>query len=672
MDNWQGYASDVPKTDMWSGVASPTGNQANTVNQTPVPGFPNIPNELVKGATFGFNDEATASLAALMGAYDKGSLNGIGNNYSDALQRTRDAEKSYETENPKTALGLQIAGGLAGGFAGSETKTGAAIADSLASGSLSARIAKNALAGAASGGLYGFGTGEGDNRVASAQKGAELGGAFGAAVPAISSAFNKIAGNDIPQVGSINNIFSSNSNQAKAQSNARDIINQALKVEGINPEDVASNLEQAAQSGKPLTALDVATKENGGVLTQGKNLINLTKASATFPGDSSNLSGNVAARGLSAPDRIASDFDNAISDNPFYGVKDQIGAQQKLASPYYNQFYKSNKNMQSSLIDNILSRPAGQTALKNVAEDMQNSTSRMAVPDPELTEQAKDVGMRLNGGVASGLKAQTLDYVKQNLDAQAQSAKRAYLNGNGPKREWTNLSQMAADLRNEMDRLDVTAQAGPNSLKPEGGSYAMGRKLSAQGFQMDDALEQGRNFMQQDPEEIKSFFSDPETSAPQKAAYLSGQRRALQDMADNKNLGANPISSFTKPAVAKRLQASLGDNYANLEGNLGLEATMARINQVHTSGSDTILKNNYGQMISPEGFSLKDAIKTVLQPRQAAINALDSSIQKKMTNTGNDTAAEIMRYMTSNDPELWRSLSNKNLSNKLKINGGGK
>lgn len=448
------------------------------------------------------------------------------------------------------------------------------------------------------------------------------------------------------------------------QSRARDIIAQAAKIEGINPSDVANNLDTALQTGKPITALDVLTKEKGGVTTQGKNFVGLTKAAATFPGEASSLSGDVSARGINAADRIAGDFDSAISGNPFYGVKDQIGAQQKLSAPLYKAFYEENPSMQSPLIDNILDRPAGQRALKEVAEDMQNSATRMAVPDPDLLEQAKDAGLRLQNGVGTGLKGQTLDYVKQNLDAQAQAAKRAYLNGNGTKREWNNLSQMAADLRNEMDALDVTAQAGPNSLNPAGGAYARARANSAQAFQMDDALEQGRNFMQQDPEEIRAFMTDKNTALPQRASYLSGVRRALQDTADAKNAGANPIAAFTKPAVTKRLQAALGEqgNVQQLLDNLNLESTMARVNGIHSGGSDTMMKSNYGDMLNKQPSNIVGRVfHAVSSPATAAanegVNFLSGVLKKSAQNMDQKTAAEIMRYMTTSNPELWRSLA---------------
>lgn len=564
---------------------------------------------------------------------------------------TAQRQAAEQSQHPVLSTAAQVAGGGLGLISGGDLLATAApeAAESLAALSkANPKMAITALGGGL-GAIQGASEGEG---TAATAKNAAIGAGIGAG-----SALG-LYGLGIGAQNIASRIASRTGDDA-ATNRAIPILLQALKIDKIDPNDVADNLEEGLKTGKPLTALDVATQENGGVLTQGRNLLNLTKAAATFPGDAAGMSGEVASRGLNAADRIGSDFDDAVSANPFYGVKDQIGTQQKLASPYYQQFYQANKTMKSPLIDNILSRPAGRKALGNVAEDMQNAAARMAVPDPVLTEQARDAGLYVPGGVSDGLKGQTLDYVKQDLDAQAQTAKRSYLAGNGPKREWANLSQMSADLRNEMDRLDVTAQAGPNSLKPAGGSYSQARKLSAQGFQMDDALEQGRNFMQQDPEEIQKFFSDPNTSDPVKASYLSGQRRALQDMADNKNLGANPIASFTKPSVAKRLQASLGDSYDNLARNQQLESSMARVNGIHTGGSDTMIKNNYGEMISPDNINVQTGIKAILQPRQTAINALDSSLQKRMSGVDQDTAAEIMRHMTTSNPAVWRNLATK-------------
>lgn len=149
-----------------------------------------------QGATFGLGDEAISGVAALRSAYDKGSLSDVSNDYNQALGIERGAEKNFSQQHPVLSIGSQLAGGLATGLAGGQTATGRAVASSLGEGSLPARMLKNAAVGATSGGLYGLGSGEGgfENRLQSGEQGALVGGAVGAAVPAVGAAYDKLKG----------------------------------------------------------------------------------------------------------------------------------------------------------------------------------------------------------------------------------------------------------------------------------------------------------------------------------------------------------------------------------------------------------------------------------------------------------------------------------------------
>lgn len=453
---------------------------------------------------------------------------------------------------------------------------------------------------------------------------------------------------------------------SQAQTRAGPIVQKALKADGYTPDmidEAADRLEAGLKNGKPLTAADVLLKEKGGVLTQGRNLVNMTKSAATIPGEAANLSGEVAMRGANAADRIGSDFDANVAKNDFYGAKDLVAAGKKAAGPYYDEFYKANPSMQSPTIDRVLATPAGQRALSAVRDDMLNERIKMGVPDAELTDQAIDASMRPEGGVAAGLKAETLDRVKQQLDKVARDSKKALDMGNvNARRDYEGASSLAETLRDEMDRLDVTAKAGPNSFKPEGGQYAQGRKVSAQQFQIDDALEQGRESFNRnlDPEEIQRFM-DPgsnSVSAPEQAAFLQGQRRALQDVIDRKAVGKNPITSFTAPAITKKLQASLGEGYGPLEQALNHETQMAKVNGIHIGGSDTMIKNNYGEMIAPTpGTPIRTLGNIVKHPFSSAADVADKFLQGKATAQNQATAGEVMRYMTTNDPNKLRELA---------------
>ena len=73
---------------------------------------------LLQGATLGFSDEIQSAIAALV-ASPFISDQTIGQIYADARKSFREENEKFRKENPKTALGLEVAGGLAtGGLAG--------------------------------------------------------------------------------------------------------------------------------------------------------------------------------------------------------------------------------------------------------------------------------------------------------------------------------------------------------------------------------------------------------------------------------------------------------------------------------------------------------------------------------------------------------------------------
>ena len=144
------------------------------------------------GALQGLGDETLAAVAAL-----KETLGGglpFGKAYEQALTMYRGARDKYREESPVAAIGSEMAGGLATGLAG-----GAALAPARAAGAAvpvltgGRAAAQNAAVGAAQGGLYGFNEGEGGlpQRMTEAGQGAALGGALGAAIPAVAGGIGR-------------------------------------------------------------------------------------------------------------------------------------------------------------------------------------------------------------------------------------------------------------------------------------------------------------------------------------------------------------------------------------------------------------------------------------------------------------------------------------------------
>lgn len=438
----------------------------------------------------------------------------------------------------------------------------------------------------------------------------------------------------------------------KAHGNALNILKQALSEEGIAPADIINNLREAQQTGLPLSALDVATKDVGGVQTQGRNLLGLADAAANMPGESSAIAGDLASRGYMAKQRIGNAFDKAIANNDFYKIQNDAIQNQKGAGPLYDEAFSQNSSIQSPAIDRILRTPAGLSALKSASIKMQNDMSMMGISDPELVEQAKLTGQYVpgDGGLAAGLKLRSLDYVKRALDDQIGAAKRAGENDNVRI-----LSGLKNNLIKEMDNADATD-----------GKYAQARATHASGAQVKDALEQGRNFLSMDPEEISAFIKDKHVSNPEKAAFSTGVRRALQDKMGNVGDNANAVTALWKQNIRDRLEPLFPDkaSFEDFAKRMEHEQTMARVNGLLTRGSQTNMRGTYQDLInqSPVGDAMKafKVMKSLTNPQSAAIDAarnfLSKSVQKAAKGMSNDTAAGIMHYLGTSNPDIWMKL----------------
>lgn len=157
------------------------------------------------------------------------------------------------------------------------------------------------------------------------------------------------------------------------------------------------------------------------------------------------------------------------------------------ADALYTEAFQANQAVASPAIDRLLVTPAGKEALQRAVVKMQNQMSLVGRPDPELTaamREAAELGKMdyVPGGVASGLKLRTLDYVKRALGDMEAGALSA--NNRDDARIF---GELRRGLTRELDRLDVTAAAGPNSLKPGGGAYARARREYGTG---QDVIEQ--------------------------------------------------------------------------------------------------------------------------------------------------------------------------------------
>lgn len=231
----------------------------------------------------GFGDEIAAGLQSATGP----------ETYDQALRDMRKAQGVLQSENPKSYLAGQVAGGVSQGIlAGAGGLTASRFVPATASGGsgLAMRMGAGAADGLAQGAIYGFGSGEGGSidRVKSAAVNGGLGLALGGAAPALVSGV-RAAGQRLG-IGSVGS--------------ARDSIAAILKRSGMSIDDLSKKMDEANSLGygDEYIAADALGRS-------GRNQLGaLTRSTSQAGDDAQRL---LDARMSAAPRRMVSALDEA-------------------------------------------------------------------------------------------------------------------------------------------------------------------------------------------------------------------------------------------------------------------------------------------------------------------------------------------------------------------------
>lgn len=267
-------------------------------------------------------------------------------------------------------------------------------------------------------------------------------------------------------------------------------------------------------------------------MTPGSGQTLITQALQQRQKDSAKVLLNSAAKNLKVHDEYHQTFEEL----------NQL--RKDRAAPLYKEAFAANKDITSTKLDRILETEAGQKALESTRKAMSDKMALMGVADPELVEQAKLVGQYVpgQGGISKGLKLETWDMIKQELDAMGQAAKKQASLGNVTTKEATRYKDLARGLRDELDELDITKKPGSNR-----GSYAMARDAWEGPTKSMEALEDGKDFLKLSKQEIqKTLKSLP---AADQRMYRIG---ALQSM--EKEI----LSSAKSADASRRLMGDFG------------------------------------------------------------------------------------------------------------------
>ena len=196
------------------------------------------------------------------------------------------------------------------------------------------------------------------------------------------------------------------------------------------------------------------------------------------------------------------------------------------ADKLYEEAFKANPQMDSPEINRILSHPDVEGLTPLVAKYLRSDKAAISRYDKELTAQHLAEGGE--GKVGKGMTMRALDMLKKLLYDKEQGAKRVVAGVEKETQQSGSYSRLRRDLIREMDALDVTAQAGPGSMKAEGGAYARGRAIEGERLQGMDMAEMGRKFkVGGNLEDMRELLAD--ATQEQVDAFRSGYVDKLRE-----------------------------------------------------------------------------------------------------------------------------------------------
>lgn len=465
-----------------------------------------------QGASLGFADEiqdflgSGGAYAVLQGMHAAG-ITDQAPVFENLLQNARirsseELAKDWE-DNPATSVVGQIAGFVpfALGQAGSRAimatskapqlvmkaaeriaETGSKLQAWAATGSRAARAGKGAVVGAGSGAASGIGS-AGDTAAERGQ-GALLGSALGSAIGAGGGAVSRgvLSSNKLAQQAAKQASF----NKAE-ESFMRDLLMRPNLTE-IQKQNALYNAI-SKKTGIPLTLAERIAQTDidptlgiQGVLAKAPETSGQMQSilRARMGDPLSGEQGNIATAIQNTSQNLAAGDYDALAQQLMLKAKSSASKitddLQKKAGPLYNEAFQANKSIASPTLDKLIETPAGRKAFAQARTILQNEGTRLGIPDKELGEIARELGIKSKGGVASGLKLQTYDLVKRGLDDMiANEISRSSPGTTSATAR--SLISLKKQLVNELDKIDVTGIAGPNSLKAEGGAYARARAI---------------------------------------------------------------------------------------------------------------------------------------------------------------------------------------------------
>lgn len=471
--------------------------------------------QILQGATFGFSDEMQAGLQT---GYDQltGLLSGnrqpIGETYRRNLASLQAAEKTFREENPKTALALNVAGGLATGLTAGSRVMGSPLTQQV----IPSQTARLATTGAGAGGLAGAGFSEPGlaNRVQGAATGATAGAVLGPTIPLAAKVAGRAGGAVIDRMRT-------------APSDARRRVAQALTRDAMTPDDWAKNLHKLGPEAVPADAA-------------GANVLDLARTAAMIPGKAKDVAKTVLnARQEGQSQRLLDLFKRTLSPDDFVTTKTTILKEaSRKANPFYDEAYSQGLQPTAAMRELFANKDV-QRAWSNA----QRIANNEGVSLPQI--MARDA----NGRALKMIEVpdmRSMDYIKRGLD-QLIDQHTDSLTGRTDTMG-RSLTMLKKRFMNQFD------DPGSPNFNP---AYKQARALYSTEAQADKALGMGYDFIQKTQEirwgSLAKEFAN--MSDVEKDMFRLGAAQGLRDRVMNYPLTGDATKKLLHtPAMKEKLK----------------------------------------------------------------------------------------------------------------------
>jgi len=524
--------------------------------------------------------------------------------YDQALEQLRGIDKQAQEQQPLTYYGamLPAAIGVGGVTAGALGKYAPAVTKAITNSPLIGSVGTGAVSGA----VYGSGTGgqDGRSRLEAAGLGASLGGAGGAIGYGLSKGVASLAERAARLVG------------AKSAVPAQLDITAAqttIPTQQTAPTVDASN--RAFTQVQKTIARDFPGQEQAVIeawktgnmpLAQiaGKNMVSKMQGAAQYPQGKASMQTFFEGQLAGSPTRAVESVSKNVSPvkNFLATVDDVLQKGRAKAAPLYEKAYgETVENVQSLL------KPEIQQAIASARRKYPSELNNM--PDNSV---------------------KVLDYAKRELDDVIESARRS-----GER----NLSRSRVGIKQEL--LNAMPESYKSALK-ESGDY----------LSVEDAMNTGKEFYKQDPEEISRLIKTYGNS--EKEAYKIGVSKALRDKIEVGERIQNPYSKAFRDNSGRLSKVLNPTEFRELQTDMLAEDKLWKIANETLGNSKTAEKQIAAAGIgSVQGDVLSSLITQ--NPKTMGLGAIANGIKKAIDGAidgiDDDVAKQVADIFTETDPQ---------------------